>query len=71
MPKVRVNGIELYVQTHGGGEPLPLIAGSACDHSPWSEVAGAFAGHYRVIAFDNRGVGRSAAPDSPQPNGSR
>ena len=27
MPKVQVNGIDLYVETHGDGEPLLLIAG--------------------------------------------
>ena len=65
MPNVQVNGIDLYVETHGDGEPLLLIAGFACDHSMWADVVGALAGHYRVIVFDNRGVGRSAAPDSP------
>jgi pimeloyl-ACP methyl ester carboxylesterase len=65
MPKVQANGIELYVETHGDGEPLLLIAGLACDHTMWSEVVPALAGHYRVIVFDNRGVGRSASPDGP------
>jgi pimeloyl-ACP methyl ester carboxylesterase len=65
MPKALVNGIELYYETHGGGEPLLLIAGFACDLSMWSDVVGALAGHHRVIVFDNRGVGRSSAPDSP------
>jgi pimeloyl-ACP methyl ester carboxylesterase len=65
MPKVQVNGIDLYVQTHGEGEPLLLIAGFACDHTMWADVVGAFAGHYRMIAFDNRGVGRSASPEGP------
>ncbi len=65
MPKVRANGIELYVETHGAGEPLLLIAGLACDHTMWAEVVPALTDHYRVIVFDNRGVGRSTAPDSP------
>src|SRR5262245_37969923 len=65
MPKVPANGIELYFETHGDGEPLLLIAGFACDHTMWSDVIGVLAGHYRVIVFDNRGVGRSTSPDSP------
>jgi pimeloyl-ACP methyl ester carboxylesterase len=65
MPTVQVNGIELYVQTHGEGEPLLLIAGLACDHSMWADVVGVLAGRYRVIVFDNRGVGRSASPEGP------
>jgi pimeloyl-ACP methyl ester carboxylesterase len=65
MPKVQAHGIELYVETHGDGEPLLLIAGLACDHSMWSEVVPALAGHYQVIVFDNRGVGRSTSPEGP------
>jgi pimeloyl-ACP methyl ester carboxylesterase len=65
MPKVQVNGIELYVQTHGDGEPLLLIAGLACDHTMWADVVGTLAARYRVIVFDSRGVGRSSAPDTP------
>jgi pimeloyl-ACP methyl ester carboxylesterase len=44
---------------------LLLIAGFACDHTMWSDVVGALAGHYRVIVFDNWGVGRSTSPEGP------
>jgi pimeloyl-ACP methyl ester carboxylesterase len=65
MPTVRANGIDVYYEDQGSGEPLLLIAGFACDHAIWSQVTPALAGKYRVISFDNRGVGRSSAPDSP------
>jgi 3-oxoadipate enol-lactonase len=65
MPTVQVHGIELYVQTHGDGEPLLLIAGLACDHTMWADVVEVLAGHYWVIVFDNRGVGGSATPQGP------
>jgi 3-oxoadipate enol-lactonase len=63
MSTVSVNGTEIYYETHGAGEPLLLIAGFACDHTIWSLVIPALAAHYRVIAFDNRGLGQSPGPD--------
>jgi hypothetical protein len=33
MPRVQLNGIEMYYETKDAGEPLLLIAGSACDHT--------------------------------------
>lgn len=65
MPKVQANGIEIYYEASGAGEPLLLIAGFACDLTIWSPLATTLASQYRVIVFDNRGVGRSSAPDAP------
>lgn len=65
MPKIQANGIEIYYETKGTGEPLLLIAGFSCDLTIWSKVAWSLASAYQVIVFDNRGVGRSSAPDSP------
>jgi 3-oxoadipate enol-lactonase len=61
MPKVSVNGIELYYEVQGTGDPLLLIAGFASDHTYWSPVVPALASHFRVIAFDNRGAGQSSS----------
>jgi pimeloyl-ACP methyl ester carboxylesterase len=65
MPTARVNGSELFYQTQGSGDPLLLIAGFACDQTIWSLVLPALAARHRVIVFDNRGVGRSSAPEGP------
>jgi len=65
MPTIRAKGIQLYYEAHGVGEPLLLIAGFACDHSIWSLVEPSLALKYRVISFDNQGVGQSSAPDNP------
>jgi pimeloyl-ACP methyl ester carboxylesterase len=65
VPKVRVNGVELYYEVHGNGEPLLLLAGFACDHTPWSLAAPALAAHHRVILLDSRGTGHSEAGDGP------
>jgi 3-oxoadipate enol-lactonase len=63
MPTASVNGTEIYYESHGSGEPLLLIAGFACDHTVWSLVIPALAAHYRVVAFDNLGLGQSPGPD--------
>ncbi|WP_414544027.1 alpha/beta fold hydrolase [Nostoc sp. CCY0012] len=65
MPKVQVNGIDLFYDIKGTGEPLLLIAGFLCDHSYWSLIMPALVSQYQVIRLDNRGMGRSSAPDSP------
>lgn len=65
MPTIKSNGIHLYFEAEGVGEPLLLIAGFACDHSIWSLVQPFLSSKYQIISFDNRGVGQSSAPDSP------
>src|SRR5207245_1981946 len=41
------------------------VMGFAGDHLAWGLQIPAFAAKYRVVAFDNRGVGQSDAPDAP------
>ena len=55
----------MYYLEVGAGEPLLLIMGFGGDHTAWALQMTAFAAGYRVIAFDNRGVGRTDAPDHP------
>ncbi len=63
MPVAKVNGINMYYETHGEGEPIVLIMGLGGTAEMWfRQVPGLSKGH-RVIAFDNRGVGRSDKPD--------
>ncbi|BAY65312.1 alpha/beta hydrolase fold protein [Calothrix brevissima NIES-22] len=65
MPKVHVNGIDLFYDIKGTGEPLLLIPGFFCDHTYWSLQISALVKNYQVIRLDNRGFGQSSAPDSP------
>jgi pimeloyl-ACP methyl ester carboxylesterase len=65
MPKIQVNGIDLFYDIQGTGEPLLLIAGFDSDSSSWSAMMPALVKQYQVIRLDNRGVGQSSAPDSP------
>ena len=65
MPTVRVGDINIYYEDYGKGEPLLLIAGWGTDLSCWLSQIPEFSTKYRVIAFDNRGAGRTDAPDEP------
>src|SRR5439155_7029473 len=47
------------------GDPLLLIMGLGADSRGWTMQMHAFAEKYRVIAFDNRGVGKSSVPPPP------
>jgi len=62
MPEAFVNGVSIYYETHGNGFPLVLIAGLG--HGGWSffRQVDDFARDFKVVVFDNRGVGRSARP---------
>lgn len=63
MPKTSANGVQIYYETHGRGEPLVLIAGIGYGTWLWFKQIPALAPHYNVIIFDNRGAGRSDKPD--------
>ena len=65
MPKVDANGIELYYESQGEGQPLVLIAGLSYTHWMWHKMVPGLADNFHVIVFDNRGVGRSDKPDGP------
>jgi pimeloyl-ACP methyl ester carboxylesterase len=65
MPTVRVNDIDMYYEIHGEGEPVVLIAGLNSDHTLYRQIISPLAQSYKVVAFDNRGVGQTDKPDIP------
>lgn len=65
MPTIRGNGVSLYYEQHGAGPDLVLIGGLSADHTVWAMVCDALAARFRVLLFDNRGVGQSDAPPGP------
>lgn len=61
---VKVNGIDLYYEIHGSGEPLLLIEGLGYSAWMWYKQIPVFSRRYQVILFDNRGAGNTDKPDS-------
>ncbi len=60
---IDVNGISLYVEEHGEGEPVLLLHGWPDSARLWRHQVPFLAAHgYRVITPDLRGFGRSERP---------
>lgn len=60
-----LDGVRLYYETIGSGEPLLLISGRNSDHHIWNLSAGEFSRHFQVIVYDPRGTGQSDKPQQP------
>lgn len=65
MPETQANGVSIYYELHGAGEPLALVHGSWGDATGWGLVLGGLAESFRVLVYDRRGHSRSERPDSP------
>ena len=62
---IDVNGVRLYYELHGSGEPLVLVHGSWGDARSWRLVVPGLAESFRVVVYDRRGHSRSERPDTP------
>ena len=65
MPHVQLREVVAYYEEAGSGPPLLLISGLGGHSGLWSPQLRALSLQRRVIAFDNRGAGRTSAPDKP------
>lgn len=62
--KVQVDDIEIAYKIFGRGYPIVLIMGFSGTMDMWEpHVLGALSSRYKVIVFDNRGIGESTATD--------
>ena len=62
MPKKKLNGIKMYYEEEGEGDPLILIMGFGAEGKNWRAQVKNCKKHFRCITFDNRGVGKSSKP---------
>jgi 3-oxoadipate enol-lactonase len=67
MPYVANENARIYWDEQGQGEPILLIMGLGYTAHMWYRTRPRLAEHFRTIAFDNRGVGRSDTPAGPYP----
>lgn len=56
---VKINGIDMYYEVYGEGEPLLLLHGWTQSSSFWSDYIPTFAQQFKVYAVDLRGHGRT------------
>jgi 3-oxoadipate enol-lactonase len=69
VPKVQINGIELYYEMHGDGPTVVFAHGAGGNHLSWWQQVPVVALQYRCLTFDHRGFGQS--PDVPNGPGSK
>ena len=66
MSEARNGDVTLAYEVRGeGGDPLVMIHGLGYDRRGWGPLPDLLAEDYRVIVFDNRGVGESDVPEGP------
>jgi pimeloyl-ACP methyl ester carboxylesterase len=57
------DGTRIHYERHGAGEPVLLIMGLGSNAYGWYRTIPWLAERYEVVAFDNRGTGRSDVPE--------
>jgi len=62
MMKARINNIEIAYKIDGSGDPIILIGGFGMVKEGWLQQVTDVEKHFRIITFDNRGVGESTVP---------
>ncbi len=65
MPRANVNGVNLYYEVQGEGYLLVLIQGFGGGSRGWHFQVRTFRKHFKVMAFDARGIDKSKK--SPEP----
>jgi pimeloyl-ACP methyl ester carboxylesterase len=65
MATVTIGDVEIAYETYGEGPPLLMIMGFTGSRHHWLGFERRFADRFRVIAFDNRGVGESGVTRGP------
>jgi 3-oxoadipate enol-lactonase len=63
MPAVQANGIDIYYEVQGEGEPMVLIPYLAADQACYAFQVAEYAKHYTCYSVDLRGAGLSGKPD--------
>ena len=62
MPIAAVNGIEIYYELGGDGPPLLFFNGSGTTLATTGPMIDPFRTRFEVLAFDQRGLGRTTIP---------
>ena len=57
------DGLKIYYEEHGEGEPLVLVHGYGQDRTFWANVVDDYARYFRTITIDARSGGQSGVPE--------
>lgn len=65
MPRVALNGVELYYEDTGSGDAVVFCHEFAADYRGWDPQVRAFGRMYRCITYSYRGFPPSSVPETP------
>ena len=65
MPLAELGERRVYYEEHGSGDPVLLINGLGADHTAWALQTASLEESFRVVVFDNPGVGQTEGPRGP------
>ena len=65
MPHADLDGRRVFYEEHGAGDPVLLVSGLGADHTAWALQAEYLQESFRVVVFDNPGVGQTEWPSGP------
>jgi 3-oxoadipate enol-lactonase len=65
MPHLHINDIDIYHERAGTGPRLLFINGSGANLSDMAPLLAMYATRFDVLAHDQRGLGRTSAPEGP------
>ncbi|CAB3774964.1 alpha/beta fold hydrolase [Paraburkholderia humisilvae] len=65
MAIAEINSANFYYEIRGDGPPLILIAGYTWDHTFWDQMVPTLEKNFRIVTFDNRGIGRTLDDGRP------
>ena len=62
MPQLDRDGVKIYYEVHGRGDPVILSHGYSATSKMWAKQVEALDDSYRVITWDMRGHGSATVP---------
>lgn len=65
MPHAELGERRIFYEEHGSGDPVLLVNGLGADHTAWALQTESLRDSFRVVVFDNPGVGQTEGPPGP------
>ena len=65
MPHADLGERRVFYEEHGSGDPVLLVNGLGADHTAWALQTEYLQQSFRVVTFDNPGVGQTEGPRGP------
>jgi pimeloyl-ACP methyl ester carboxylesterase len=59
MPIENINGVKIFLEEFGSGDPLVLVHGSWVDHMEWPFIVPLLSPRFRITVYDRRGHSQS------------